>query len=105
MRAGDLRWRLTICRELETGRTAANEPILEWTDLRTIRCQKIHKSEDEAFAASKDYEVRNVTFRIYCRGDLLATDRLRCDGDEYDIKGIREVGFRRGMDVTAELRR
>ena len=105
MRAGDLRWRVTILRETEIGRTAANEPVLEWSEVRTVRAAKIHKSEDEAFSASRNYEVRNVTFRTYHLADLAATDRLQCDGETYEIKGIRELGFRRGLDITAELRR
>jgi len=105
MRAGELRWRITILRETEIGRTVANEPVMQWTEWRTVRAAKRHKNEDEAFAASKNYEVRNVTFRAYYIPGLAVTDRLQCDGDEFEIKGIRELGFRRGMDITAELRR
>ena len=105
MRAGGLKWRITILRETEIGRTAANEPIMQWVEVRTVRAAKLHKSEDEAFTASRNYEVRNVTFRTYFLAELLSTDRIRCDGEEYDVKGWREIGFRHGMDVTAELRR
>ena len=34
--------------------------------------------------------------------DLTAVDRLRCNGVEYDIKGIREIGFREAIEVKAE---
>ncbi len=101
MRAGQLLWQLTVLRRGPEV-NEFNEPIGEWTAIRTMRAQKIHKSEDEKFAASQRYESRTVTFRTYFFADLQATDRLRCDGLEYDIKGIREFGFRRGLEIAAE---
>ena len=67
-----------------------------------INTQKIHKSEDEAFAAAQRYAKRTVTFRTYLQADLAETDRLRCDGVEFNIVGIRELGFRAGLEIAAE---
>lgn len=102
MRAGDLRWRLTILRQTNATNDWS-EQLDVWEELRTVRAMKIHKSEDERFAASQRYESRTVTFRTNYLPDLLATDRLRCDGLEYEIRGIRELGFRRGTEIAAEF--
>lgn len=103
MRAGDLRWRITILRQTGESNSWA-EDLDTWEEVRTVRAMKIHKSEDERFAAEQRYESRTVTFRTYFLADLLVTDRLRCDGLEYDIRGIRELGFRRGTEIAAEFR-
>lgn len=101
MRAGQMLWRLTILRQ-SSQTNEWNEPVGEWEELRTIKAQKIHKAEDERFSASQRYESRAVTFRIHYTADLRATDRLRCDSLEYEIRGIRELGFRRGLEIAAE---
>ena len=101
MRAGDLKWSVTILRQ-SPELNEWNEPVGEWLPLRTVRAQKIHKAEDEKFAASQRYESRTVSFRMYFQADILPTDRLLCDGLEYDIRGIRELGFRRGTEIAAE---
>lgn len=103
MRAGDLRWRVTILRQTDDT-NQWDERLDVWEELRTVRALKIHKSEDERFAAEQRYESRLVTFRTNYMPDLLATDRLRCDGLDYEIKGIRELGFRRGTEIAAEYR-
>lgn len=96
-----MRWRLTILRR--TSETDDyGEQLAEWNEVRTIRAQKIHKAEDERVAASQQYESRTVTFRTYFFPDITATDRLRCDGLIYEIHGIRELGFRRGLEIAAE---
>lgn len=108
-----MRWRITILRQtLETG-PPFDERLNVWYDVLTCWAEKIHKSEDEKFAASQRYASRVVTFRtrwLPIMGDgvlterkpLIETDRIRCDGLVYDIKGIRELGFRRGLEIAAE---
>lgn len=103
MRAGKLDRVVTVLRRTETGRTALNEPIFEWPAAETVRAQLIHRSEDEAFAASQRYEKRLVTFRTRWIPNLSAVDRLECDGLTYEIRGIRELGRRAGLDVAAEV--
>ncbi|HWA18961.1 MAG TPA: phage head closure protein [Devosia sp.] len=92
---------MTILRQTEET-NEFGERLDDWEEVRTVRAEKIHKSEDEAFAASVRYERRAVTFRMYFAADVSVTDRLRCDGLIYEIRGIREIGFRRGIDVAAE---
>jgi SPP1 family predicted phage head-tail adaptor len=98
-----MRWRVTILRQ--TSQTDGLGGQLDsWTVRQTVAAEKIHRSEDERYAAAQRYESRLVTFRLWWTADLFATDRLRCDGVVFDIKGIRELGFRRGLDVAAEAR-
>lgn len=101
MRPGAMCWRVTILRQTDQT-NELNEPLDIWNEVRTIRAEKIHKAEDEKFAASQRYESRTVTFRIWYWPDIVATDRLRCVGLVYEIRGIRELGFRRGLEIAAE---
>lgn len=102
MRAGRLDRRLTISRRVETGRDDLNNPVFEWQTVRTVWAAKIHKSEDEAFAASQHYSKRTVTFRTRYFADVTETDRLEIDGAVYRITGIREIGRRAGLEISAE---
>ena len=101
MRPGDMRWRLTILRRVQTGTNELNEPVFDYQPIRTVRAQKIHKTEDEAFAAQQTYAARVVTFRTYYQADLTETNRLRSDGTDYNIVGFRELGRRSGLEIQA----
>jgi SPP1 family predicted phage head-tail adaptor len=102
MRPGKMDRKLVVQRQVETGRTPLNEPIKTWQTVHTVWAEKIHKSEDEAFASSQRYASRVVTFRVYFLADLNETDRLMVDGETYNIAGIRELGYRAGTEISAE---
>lgn len=73
-----------------------------WHDHRTVWAAMKYDSVDEEFASNQNYARRVVTFTMRFTSDLTAVDRLRCNGVEYDIKGIREIGFREAIEVKAE---
>lgn len=103
MRVGVFNRLANLERLFETGQEdSLGQPITEWRRINTFWCEKSHKSEDEAFSASQRYAVRTVTFRAHFLADIKETDRLEVDGLFYDIKGIREVGFREGTEIAAE---
>ncbi|RWP80460.1 phage head closure protein [Mesorhizobium sp.] len=104
MRIGTMNRRLAILRRVQTGTDALNAPVLEWQPWRTVWAEKIHKKEDEQFSADlhQRYAVHRVIFRTRYLADLSEVDRLECEGATYDIKGVRELGFREGTEITAE---
>jgi SPP1 family predicted phage head-tail adaptor len=102
MRAGDLDRRVTILRPIVTGTNDFNEPIVEPVAVRTVWASLIFKSADEEFAAGQRYAVRIVTFRMRFMADLAETDSLQCEGVTYDVKGIKELGRRDGLEIAAE---
>jgi SPP1 family predicted phage head-tail adaptor len=73
-----------------------------WSDLRTVWGGVKYDAADEEFAAGQAYARRVVTFTLRFTSDLTALDRLRCEGVTYEIKGIKEIGFRDGIEVKAE---
>ena len=101
MRLGKLNRVVTIQKWIEVGRTPTNAPIMEWVTVGQEWAELTHKSEDEKHAASQTYAERIVTFRMHYRDDITEVDRLICDGRQYDIKGIRELGYREGIEIAA----
>lgn len=104
--AGSLDRRLTILRRVKTGVDALNSPIFDFCEIRTVAAAKTQKAESETFQQDvvQRAALRTVTFTVRFMADLGETDRLRCDGLEYGIKGIREIGRRVGLEITAEVR-
>jgi SPP1 family predicted phage head-tail adaptor len=99
---GNLDRELTVLRYDETGRTNLNEPIMDWVPIAKTWAEVIFKSADEQYAATKRYAERVMTFRTWYIDGLQETDILECDGVKYDIKGIRELGFREGTEIAAQ---
>lgn len=95
-----LNHRLTIQRRASTVGDWGSE--YTWSDLRTIWAGLKYESADEEFAANQGYARRVVTFTTRFTSDLTAADRVECDGVAYEIKGIREIGFRDGLEIKAE---
>lgn len=102
--AGKLDRYVTLLRETVTGRNTLNEEVRAYVPIRKFKAARIAKSEDERFAAEQRYAVRTVTFRTRWFRDIEETDRLECEGLRYDIKGLKELGRRRGIDIAAEAR-
>lgn len=103
MRPGTLDRIITVERQSPTGdEDALGQPVLAWQPVWKAWAGITNKTEDEAFAASQRYAKRVVTFSTYWNGDLKETDRIECEGRRYDIKGIREIGFREGVEIAAE---
>lgn len=102
--AGTLDRRLIIRKAAFTRDAATNEEIPTWATLRQVWGTKIAKGESETIEAGALGANRVVTFRVRYMADVTERDRINCEGLEYDIRGIREVGRREGLELTCEAR-
>ncbi len=102
MRAGNFNRMVELVRDVETGRDDYNQPVVEPSTVATFWASKIFKSEDEQYAASQVYATRVVTFRSHHIEDVRPTDRLVCEGETFNIRGTREIGYREGIEITAQ---
>lgn len=103
MRIGSYDRLARLQRNIETGEVDDFEqPIKAWTVVNTFWVSKTHKAEDESFAASQRYARRTVTFDCHYFADIKETDHLEVDGIVYAVKGIREIGFREALEISAE---
>ncbi|TIN78346.1 phage head closure protein [Mesorhizobium sp.] len=104
MRIGKMNRRLAILRRVQTGTDTLNAPVFEWQTWRTVWAEKISKKEDERFSDDlrQRYAVQRVTFRTHYLAEISEVDRVECEGVTFDIKGLRELGYREGIEITAE---
>ncbi|MEQ8444864.1 MAG: phage head closure protein [Pelagibacterium sp.] len=94
--------KVTQIRYVDTGETIGyGEPLFEDRPIRTFRAEMVLKTEDEEFAASQVYESRTVTFRTRFIADIEATDKIECEGRVCNVLGWREIGLRRGLEISA----
>lgn len=100
MKAGRLDRRLTVLRRSLTN--GQWNPEETWSAVATVWARKQHGGEDERYAADERYAERVVTFETRYFANVVETDRLRCDGQEFDILGIREIGRREGLEFKAK---
>ena len=101
MNLGTLNRLVELRRDVENGTDGYGQPIVSEQTINRFWAAKIYKSEDEKVAAAGIYSVRLVTFRTHWFSDIEQTDRLVSDGEEFNILGWRELGFRAGIDITA----
>jgi SPP1 family predicted phage head-tail adaptor len=99
--------RLITFRRLGRTFDAYNRPVEGWTDLVQAWAEKADISDGERMQAAQIGATVTARFRtpyapVYASID--AKDRIVLDGREYDIKGIKEIGTREGLEFTAAAR-
>jgi SPP1 family predicted phage head-tail adaptor len=103
---GNLDRRITIQRA--TGAVDAfNEPVASWSSMMTVWAQKKDVSDRERFAAAETGAVITTRFTVRWSqqtADVSPKDRIVSDGRSYDIHGIKEIGRRRFLEITAAAR-
>lgn len=103
MQGGKLDRRITVER-FGTTYNEFNEPTSGWTKLGTRWASKNDVSDGEKLRAAQ--VGASVATRFQVRYDsltksLTAADRLTCEGREYAIVGLKELGRREGIEITA----
>lgn len=84
-----------------------NEPVESWPDFTHVWASKTDVRDGEKWAAQ---EVgATITTRFVIRwsskaGEITPKDRILSDARTYDIHGIKEIGRRRYLEITAAAR-
>ena len=98
MRAGKLDKTIVIERRGET----VNEygTVAEgWAPVATVRAQVIQQSTDEFLKGAGTTGQTAIVFRVRHRDDLMLEDRVTYQGQVFDMKEIKELGRRDGLDL------
>ena len=66
-----------------------------WADVRPM-------SASERFRSDALHSVRVSNFRIWHRNDVTPDMLIQYEGLDWRITGIAEIGYREGLDITAE---
>jgi len=106
MIAGPLDRRVTLRRAAETTNDL-NEKVQTWADLVTVWGSKTDVSDGERVRAQAIGS--SITTRFQVRWSSITEtvtpkDRVVCEGREYEITGVKEIGRRVGVEITATAR-
>lgn len=103
--AGRMNRRISLMRSTKTqGPLAAT---LSWVLLARVWAEIIPVSDMEKIRASEVYSNLSARFVIHWSqavANLDTKDQLIFDGRTYDINGVRELGLRDGLEITASAR-
>lgn len=106
MDAGRLDRRIVL-KTRRTGVNAIGEPVDEWRTLVTVWANVTPLSDGERWRAGETLASNMSRFTIRYSGATAAIDprdRIEYDGRTWDIQGIKELGRREMLEITAAAR-
>ncbi|MDW5313775.1 phage head closure protein [Rhizobium sp. PL01] len=98
MRAGKLDKTISI----ERAGTVVDDygtPTEGWATIATVRAQIIQQTTQEFLAAPGTNAETATVFRIRHRDGLQVADRITYAGRAFDLKEVKELGRREGLDL------
>jgi SPP1 family predicted phage head-tail adaptor len=102
MRAGSLDRVITIQRFTSTVDDYGGV-VETWADVATIRAQLVQASTDEYIAAGLGAQDKAVMiFRIRWMDGITNADRVSYNGGFFNLKEIKEIGRREGLELRCE---
>lgn len=106
IRAGALDRQLTIYRRT-IAKNNLNEDIETFIALATVAASRKDVSDSEKVAAQQVGAEISTRFQVrwsVLLSDLDPKDRCRCDGRTFEIVGVKELGRREGIEISATAR-
>jgi SPP1 family predicted phage head-tail adaptor len=100
MRAGKLDRTIIIQRQTETVKPSG-AVVTAWTEVATVRAEIAQQSATEFLAGYGEAENGTVIFRIRYLPGITTNDRVNFGGVIHDLKEIKELGRRRGLELRA----
>ena len=106
MQAGQLDRRVTLQRA-STAPNSFNEPESIWLPLATVWASKTDVSDGEKLRSAEVGATIDTRFQIRWStrvSSIGPKDRLTFEGRTYDIVGVKEIGRRLGLEISATAR-
>lgn len=102
MRAGRLDRRVQV-QTRTVARGPTGEAIEQWSAPRERWAEVVLVSASERRQSEQVMATRTATFRLRWERDLVgAQSRLVYDGFIWDVRGVKELGRREGLELMAE---
>lgn len=76
-------------------------PVQAWTDVATARAQIIQSSTEE-FLTNGASDETTIIFRTRYFSPIGGTSRIIFEGEEYNVREVKEIGRRKGLDLRCE---
>ena len=102
MRAGKLDRVITVQRSTNTVNDDG-APVDVWADVATVRAQLVQSSTDEYIAGRGAADKAVVIFRIRWLDGITNADRVSYIGTIMNLKEIKEIGRRKGLELRCEV--
>lgn len=101
MRAGKLD-RVIDIESFSSSTSADGSPVELWSLVERVRAQLLQMSTDEYLRAYGETEARAVIFRTRWLDGLTTAHRVVYDGRALNIREIKEIGRRAGLELRCE---
>lgn len=102
MQAGKLDRTIVIERSTHT-LDSYGAPQVTWATLVTLRAQLLEGTTEESQEQDRGAATtQTVSFKTRYAAGITVADRLTYEGATFNIKQIKEIGRRRGLEFTAE---
>lgn len=90
---------------LETNTPSADthgQPIESWSTIASVYAEKMNPKAVERYVNNQDAGFRTVVWRIRWRSDVDNLDRVTYDSNNYQVKGVTEVGRKHYLLLLTE---
>jgi SPP1 family predicted phage head-tail adaptor len=101
MKAGRLTETVTIERGAKTTGPGGISTTT-WATIATRKAEVIQASTTEFLKPFGEQETASIVFRVRYIADVSTADRLTYGGQHYNIRDVKEIGRRRGLDLRCE---
>ncbi len=95
---GKMDRRITIERESETVKPSGSI-IKAWATVATVWAEIVQQTTNEFFTGYGEAETGTVIFRVRYRPGITTANRVTYAGQVYDLKEIKELGRRDGLEL------
>lgn len=100
MRAGKLDREITIQRSTRVRDDSGNS-VYTWSDIATLRAQIVQASTEEFIRGWGASDETVIIFRVRWLDGIQLSDRILLDGRIHNLKEIKEIGRRRGLELRS----
>ncbi|NKB83087.1 phage head closure protein [Brucella grignonensis] len=98
MQSGKLDRQITIERQTETV-SPSGSVRKTWQIIATLRTEIVQQSATEFLTGFGEAESGTIIFRTRYLAGITTADRIIYEGGNYNLKEIKEIGRRRGLEL------
>lgn len=101
MQAGKMDRRIALQHRSLAAANAHGERVPSYATYATVWAEKLDQRSREFFAAQGTNAERTTRFRIRHRADVVQTDRIVFNSQNFDIVQVSEIGRKEGLELFA----
>jgi SPP1 family predicted phage head-tail adaptor len=102
MRSGNLDRVISLQAYQAGGVNEYGTPVEGWADFATLRAQLVQSSTDEYLRGYGEGAEKVLIFRTRFLANVSTEHRVEFDGGYFNIREIKQIGRRKGLDLRCE---